>query len=654
MELDKFRDVDLVIDHVNKSFNFRPFVSQNDNDGRTLTVQVTDKGAIGEVVGTVMNLRWTNLASGLTDLSAFTLIDKKNTIFQMKYPKHMLNPGKVLASIQLIQNGQVSHSKQFEITVQQLAGEAKGIVQKAEYGALVEVLADSNKFRTDIDSLDIVKADKKEVAKVENMISKMPSATPKETFDNLAALKTKYPSGSTSAMVVLESDKKTGYIYLWSGSEWKKGALYQAQGIPDNSIENKKLAMESVTQEKTDFLHLEKNLLNPDRIITGAYVTHDSGIVFPDASYAYYPMLSVIPGQHLWIQSNITAGVRAFRKVTCYDSNMNLQSTKGWDNTSFDPSFFKIPNDTAFVTISFHTTYLVRPLMVCYSDSITTYSDYKEVLGEHVALGKQQLSLLEQSELDALNLIKDGTLRATKTAFYTINENIFEIGTQKDGCYMDPNGFEYENEGYYRTKKYPLKIGESISVVGRLNTAVHMRKVAVFDAEGSALDELGSDSQVHEGMISTYTAEDDRIAGIVISIARSSNSQQKGMEPENLMIAYGPVPEAFVDQLKIPTPDIGMSETQLRIIETSFDLEKTDLKGKKIVGTGDSISAGDGNKGVGFTEIVAQKMGLICKDYARGGATFCRDIQPTNNVVDQLLRAIQQESTPPDFLVTNG
>lgn len=38
MELDKFREVDLVIDHVNNHFFQNQFVSQNDNAGRSLTV----------------------------------------------------------------------------------------------------------------------------------------------------------------------------------------------------------------------------------------------------------------------------------------------------------------------------------------------------------------------------------------------------------------------------------------------------------------------------------------------------------------------------------------------------------------------------------------------------------------------------------------
>ena len=164
MELDQFRDVDLVIDYANYSFIEKQFVSQGDYKGRTLTVQITNNGVVGEVPGLMLNLNWHNQASGLTDLSAFSVLDKANSIYRIEYPQHMMTPGKVLASIQVIQNGKVTNLKQFELTVQKLAGQPVGIVEKAEFSALVAVLANSNRFRTDIDTLDINKADKKDLA----------------------------------------------------------------------------------------------------------------------------------------------------------------------------------------------------------------------------------------------------------------------------------------------------------------------------------------------------------------------------------------------------------------------------------------------------------------------------------------------------------
>lgn len=63
---------------------------------------------------------------------------------------------------------------------------------------------------------------------------------PKETFTSLSALNTKYPNGSASAMLVTDSNGANGYLYTWNGSAWIKGPLYQAQGIADNSVDEKK------------------------------------------------------------------------------------------------------------------------------------------------------------------------------------------------------------------------------------------------------------------------------------------------------------------------------------------------------------------------------------------------------------------------------
>ncbi|MDV7752657.1 SGNH/GDSL hydrolase family protein [Enterococcus casseliflavus] len=160
MELDQFKNIDLVIDKANSSFIQKQFVSQGDYKGRTLTVQVTNNGVVGEVAGLTLNLQWHNKASGLTDLSAFSVVDKTNSIFRIEYPQNMMTPGEVVASIQVLQGGKSTFLKSFTMTVQQLAGEAVSIAQKAEFSALVAVLADSNKFRTDISSLGMSKVDK--------------------------------------------------------------------------------------------------------------------------------------------------------------------------------------------------------------------------------------------------------------------------------------------------------------------------------------------------------------------------------------------------------------------------------------------------------------------------------------------------------------
>lgn len=66
------------------------------------------------------------------------------------------------------------------------------------------------------------------------------SVGPFNTYNNLAELTSAYPKGRTGFAVVLESDGATGYIYIWVNNTWKKGALYQSQGIADNSVTTSK------------------------------------------------------------------------------------------------------------------------------------------------------------------------------------------------------------------------------------------------------------------------------------------------------------------------------------------------------------------------------------------------------------------------------
>lgn len=212
MELDQFRDVDLVIDRANDSFVQKQFVSQGDYKGRTLTVQVTNNGNVGEVPGLTLNLNWHNEASGLTDLTAFSVVNKASSVFSIEYPEHMMTPGKVYASIQIIQDGKVTNLKEFELTVQRLAGQAVGIVDKAEFSALVAVLADANQFRTDIDSLSIEKADKAAVLADSNKFRTDIEAVGNEINKTKSVLQTQIdtlvlqPGDSTAEVIQARND----------------------------------------------------------------------------------------------------------------------------------------------------------------------------------------------------------------------------------------------------------------------------------------------------------------------------------------------------------------------------------------------------------------------------------------------------------------
>lgn len=419
MNLDQFRDVDLVINKANDNFFQRQFVSQGDYKGRTLTVQVTNNGVIGEVPGLVLNLRWQNQSAGNTDLSAFTLIDKANSVFRIEYPQHMMTPGKVIANIQVIQNGKTTHMKPFELTVQKLPGEANGIVEKNEYSALVAVLSDANKFRTDIDTLKTKKADNEYVKTVEDMVANMPTATPAETFTSEAALRSKYPNGNTRPMLVLESDGKTAYTYLWNGSAWVKGVLYQAAGIADQSVDPQKL----ITKQAG------VNLINPFKVTREAYIDGTNGKVVTGSSGTGLNCASdffdVIAGE--------TYHKLMFGNVVFYSADLSFVGNV----TTQGKNKFVVPAGASQARIS----YRQADESIAFCARGTEYRQYEPFIFEQVQVLEDQtikqimpvwgfgtIHAATNEEISAKNRIRTAALRVKKNTRIKLNsENKIQI-----------------------------------------------------------------------------------------------------------------------------------------------------------------------------------------------------------------------------------
>lgn len=428
MELDQFRDVDLVIDRANDSFVQKQFVSQGDYKGRSLTVQVTNNGSVGEVPGLTLNLRWYNEASGLTDLSAFSVVDKSNSIFRIEYPQNMLTPGKVFASVQILQNGKTTQLKEFELTVQQLAGEAIGIAQKAEFSALVAVLADANEFRTDIDR----KADKTFVAQlaqtmqqkadkteVETAITNMGSASPKGTYATLSALQTAYPNGTTGIYVVTGDGK----WYYWSGSAWTAGGQYQSTGIADKSI----------TPKKIEFMQTGINKFDKTSIKSGQYVSYLDGSLLMNASYG-------------WVEIPVSGGRNYARN--------NINQHFAW----YDANGVFIPNPnapqvTTTITAPANATILrmsvlltnLNTQMLVEGSIVPDYEPYREFIP---ALYLDQKPL-ETNLVEQLINVPSKIHALTGMSNNMYYENIMNKALNKDIDVVSTKGFQFDDRYAY-------------------------------------------------------------------------------------------------------------------------------------------------------------------------------------------------------------
>ncbi|MGF2198601.1 SGNH/GDSL hydrolase family protein [Enterococcus casseliflavus] len=443
MELDQFRDVDLVIDYANYTFIEKQFVSQGDYKGRTLTVLVTNKGVVGEVPGLMLNLNWHNEASGMTDLSAFSVLDKANSIYRIEYPQHMMTPGRVIASIQVIQNGKVTNLKQFELTVQRLAGQAVGIIEKAEFSALVAVLADTNKFRSDIDDLSLNKADKTQIYDIKDEISKMPSATPRASFKSFTALNEAYPIGSEYPMIVTDSAGENGFIYLWTGSVWEKGPAYVANVASERSIRPN----HTVFLQATD----SKNLFDKysNGISVGSFI-NDKGSWSNNALYSYSDKINATAGDVFRI---CTATEVQSVHGGAFDSSGNWLA-----NIPRANSQWTVPDIAGLSYVRFvYLTSTIDDLMIVKNEPAapTIYYPFKYELGDGIEIDEQNVKNLDKKVWAKENV---------EFIVYDQTENLFNKSDPgvTIGRILDPNNNWSTATGYSQSHYFEVAPGDVI------------------------------------------------------------------------------------------------------------------------------------------------------------------------------------------------
>lgn len=97
------------------------------------------------------------------------------------------------------------------------------------------------------------------------------SAVP-ETFANLAALQSKYPTGKTGIFVTAD----TGHKYIWANGSWQDAGVYQGIAITDDQM-----------------LLLSQNVFNQDNLlINGFFSTQDSVLPWGKSSISLKKILN--------------------------------------------------------------------------------------------------------------------------------------------------------------------------------------------------------------------------------------------------------------------------------------------------------------------------------------------------------------------------
>lgn len=266
--------------------------------------------------------------------------------------------------------------------------------------------------------------------------------------------------------------------------------------------------------------------------------------------------------------------------------------------------------------------------------------DVKEAMtgGSVAVVGKN--TILEEN-------IVNKQVTPCKTNFIQYGNNLLDIDNLTPG-YVYSNG-EIKNGNYVTTSYIPFSTGAKINLsrmdkpgINKLMTRRAIRTACFYDSSYAVLSDFYYNN-------TGLTAEPVTYQGTG-SVAYIRVSFQNTLV-DNAMLYLGEERKEY-EKNGVVINKLLLNENLKEEIETKINIGNgiNGLKDKTILNFGDSISAGDGNNGVGYAELLAKKNGMTCYDYAVGGATITTS---TNDILTQIEKAKNDKKTA-DYILFDG
>lgn len=284
-----------------------------------------------------------------------------------------------------------------------------------------------------------------------------------------------------------------------------------------------------------------------------------------------------------------------------------------------------------------------KELQVEFADVATSFEPYSEKVVKigGKKIGNADLDILSKSETRALLTIKADEISQDGRVVRTLGE-------------VNRTYTEVPNE---RVTNYGVGSGYYAYSTGVL-TASTARKAVSFDLRGLDPSNLAIDAVVNGSTsvaVVVYNDDEGNFLGYQerVQSGRVDFQKFKLNPPAKAAFANGgnnngePIPRLYTYSEEVVyknllfTGDVYSKE------------ESNPLLNKCIFGFGDSIMAGDGNGGIGPTEMIIARNKMTGRDWAVGGATMGVSSSEVNNIIAQLNRAIASGIIP-DYVIFNG
>lgn len=413
MSLENFRAINLKIDRANGSFLSDQFAKTGDYNGRRLVVQLSDAGVVGNLTGVDVNLGWQHDTLKNTGLDPFDPVDLAQGIFEIYYPKEMLNNGNVTALIQIIENDHITETKNFKIKVEKSVIDEDTIVSENSFTVLQDALLTVNRYDSRITNVENSKVDKSTFEQNKLSVEQQLQQTEQELSSQLAD---KVGGGKLATMDDLSQDVKTALA----------GGSVAVVGTNATQFPNLHSTLKKVSGKKTTLVNSGIN--NRDM-----YLNYADGAVVADAGHVL-AQLSAVEGDVFYFTGYLTNALTGL--YFFLDTNFEVLS-KGVQGTGTRTLYNEIeaiaPAGTAYVRFvceklnsSYTSSYVLKKVEI-----ETTSVDDKITTAETVTYEAEYTGDFVETQ-----------------GFYPRNSNVFTVSE------------------WYRTVKINCKKGDTFKIVG--------------------------------------------------------------------------------------------------------------------------------------------------------------------------------------------
>ncbi len=400
------------------------------------------------------------------------------------------------------------------------------------------------------------------------------SIGPFDTYTSLAQLNAAYPNGRQGFAIVLESDGKTGYMYTWTGTQWKKGGLAQAQGIADGQV----------TRKKTNYYNAANDIYNSSSFIGGGYYNATTGAFVTDASWGWVSI-----AEFDYISYRLLNLLTSTNRHVTYWSDNNFIS--GESVNVFNP-----PANTKEIRVSIRVIEKDQVAIVPSADNRVMYKD------DELFVDNDNISKKIKLDENNMNFLEEGQSLINK---------FYKPSMRDGGFYHYQTGSWESNANYFTSNHISVVPGDILRSNSKGGNTLYTN---FWKADGTWLFGINKTTEV--------------VVPNNAATVTSTFNKYYGDDPDNVMIVLNiSMPDDYVPWKQYTfSKSIYVPES-----ESNTGYLKNDLKGAVLIATGDSIVSAEDRYGEtikGYIKIVADYFGMTLKNYAISGSTIA--VQPDN------------------------